>query len=470
MINNRLRGLLNLHIGATLMLALLLLMAHQNVYQYLPVQEILPSVNFFPFIFCVAAGMSISSRYLQVQATRFHRMSWVDSAALSTRQTVAVALFVFAFMFAFKNREMSRLFLGSYLTMLWSMLLFANVGLPRTLCRLFFQSDRRVPTLFIGSQRSLVRLKHWLASREMLGLHPVGFLSDGDLAAGDTSPSFLGGVNLLPKILSDRQVVQVIVLELPDTGEGAQFIIETCQTYGCRLLIHSNLSEQLNHPLITVTEEGHQFHTLQEEPLEDPMNRILKRGLDIAISLPVVLLLLPPLVAWVWVLQRVQAPGRLFFRQQRTGHGQHCFQIIKFRSMYEASQSPTTEARQARRGDDRIYPFGRFLRASSFDEFPQFINVLKGEMSVVGPRPHLVAHDREFSRNLKGYRTRFFVKPGITGLAQCNGLRGEITEPKLLEERIKLDVDYITRWSIWLDLQITVKTAWQMVRPPKSAY
>jgi lipopolysaccharide/colanic/teichoic acid biosynthesis glycosyltransferase len=219
-----------------------------------------------------------------------------------------------------------------------------------------------------------------------------------------------------------------------------------------------------------VTEEGHQFHTLQEEPLEDPMNRILKRGLDIAISLPVVLLLLPPLVAWVWVLQRVQAPGRLFFRQQRTGHGQHCFQIIKFRSMYEASQSPTTEARQARRGDDRIYPFGRFLRASSFDEFPQFINVLKGEMSVVGPRPHLVAHDREFSRNLKGYRTRFFVKPGITGLAQCNGLRGEITEPKLLEERIKLDVDYITRWSIWLDLQITVKTAWQMVRPPKSAY
>ena len=470
MISNRFRGLLNLHIGATLMLALLLFMANLNVYQYLPVKGILPSVNFLPFMFCVAAGMTVSARYLQAQATRFHRMSWIDSAALSTRQTLVVALFIFAFMFAFKNREMSRLFVGSYLTMLWCMLLFANVGLPRTLCRLFFESNRRVPTLFIGGQRSLVKLKHWLASREMLGLQPVGFLSDRDLAASDTSPSFLGGVNRLPKILSDRQVVQVIVLELPSTGEESRFIIETCQTHGCRLLIYSNLSEQLNHPLTTVTEEGHQFHTLQEEPLEDPMNRMVKRSLDIAISLPVVILLLPPLVAWVWFMQRLEAPGRLFFRQERTGHGQHYFQIIKFRSMYEASQSPSTEARQARRGDDRIYPFGRFLRASSLDEFPQFINVLKGEMSVVGPRPHLVAHDREFSRSLNGYRTRFFAKPGITGLAQCNGLRGEITDSKLLEERIKLDIDYITRWSIWLDLQITVKTAWQMVRPPKSAY
>ena len=297
----------------------------------------------------------------------------------------------------------------------------------------------------------------------------MGFLSDRDLAVGDTA-SFLGGVNRLPKILSDRQVVQVIVLELPSTGVESRFIIETCQTHGCRLLIYSNLSEQLNHPLITVTEEGHQFYTLQEEPLEDPMNRMVKRFLDIAISLPVVIFLLPPLVAWVWFMQRLQAPGRLFFRQERTGHGQHYFQIIKFRSMYEASQSPSTEARQARRGDDRIYPFGRFLRASSLDEFPQFINVLKGEMSVVGPRPHLVAHDREFSRSMNGYRTRFFAKPGITGLAQCNGLRGEITDSKLLEDRIKLDIDYITRWSIWLDLQITVKTAWQLVRPPKSAY
>lgn len=274
----------------------------------------------------------------------------------------------------------------------------------------------------------------------------------------------------LPRVIADRQVVQVVVLEIPQSEGESQFIIETCQATGCRLLIYSNLAEQLHHPLITVSEEGHQFYTLQEEPLEDPLNRIFKRTFDLAVSLPVVVFLLPPLMGWVWVMQRLQAPGRLFYKQERTGHGQHSFRIIKFRSMFEVNQTTDNEARQARKGDDRIFPFGRFMRAYSLDEFPQFINVLKGEMSIVGPRPHLVAHDREFSRSMKGYRTRFFVKPGITGLAQCNGLRGEITDPQLLENRIKLDVSYVTQWSIWLDLQITLKTARQMLFPPKSAY
>jgi len=333
-----------------------------------------------------------------------------------------------------------------------------------------FERTRRVPTLFVGSHKSLEKLKQWLASKEMLGLQPVGFLCQHEVASSQSVLSFLGGLASLPRVLVEKQVVQVIVLELPAARDESRFIIETCQDNGCRLLIYNNLADQLDHPLVAVTEEGHQFHALQEEPLEDPLNRMLKRSLDIAISLPVVFLILPLLMVCVWLMQRLQAPGSLFFKQQRTGHGQNRFEIIKFRSMYEASRSASTEARQARRGDNRIYPFGRFLRSSSLDEFPQFINVLKGEMSVVGPRPHLVAHDREFSQRLRGYRTRFFVKPGITGLAQCSGFRGEITDPALLESRIRLDVDYITRWSIWLDLQITLKTAWQVTFPPKSAY
>jgi exopolysaccharide biosynthesis polyprenyl glycosylphosphotransferase len=470
MISHRLRGLLNLHIGASVLLAASLLLAYHNLYNSIPRFGESLSTNITPFLFSVVAGVMVSARFLHPLSSRFHRLSWVDSARLSSRQMVTVALFIFAFMFVFKNREMSRLFVSTYMVVLWVVLFFVNVALPRFLCRLFFERGRRIPTLFIGTQKNLDRLKNWLASKEMLGLQPVGFLSEQELPQSELTPSFLGGLNNLPRVLLDKQVVQVIVLELPSKEVASQFIIDTCQSRGCRLLIYNALSEQLRHPLTTVMEEGHQFHALQEEPLESPLNRVLKRTFDLAISLPVVLLLLPPLMVWVWVMQRLQSPGRLFFRQERTGHGQHNFQIIKFRSMYEASQSPSTEARQARRGDDRIYPFGRFLRASSLDEFPQFINVLLGEMSVVGPRPHLVAHDREFSRSMKGYRTRFFVKPGITGLAQCSGFRGEITDPRLLEGRIKLDVDYITEWSIWLDLQITFKTSLQMVFPPKTAY
>jgi lipopolysaccharide/colanic/teichoic acid biosynthesis glycosyltransferase len=226
----------------------------------------------------------------------------------------------------------------------------------------------------------------------------------------------------------------------------------------------------LQHPLTSVIEGGHQFYSLQQEPLEDPFNRILKRLLDIVIALPIVLFVLPPLSVWVWLMQRLQAPGRLFFVRNRTGHGQREFAMLKFRSMYDAAKDPKIEVQQARRGDDRTYPFGRFIRKTSLDEFPQFINVLKGDMSVVGPRPHLVAHDVDFNSQMKGYRTRFFVKPGITGLAQCNGFRGEITDHELLVRRIRLDVTYVAEWSIWLDLVIIGKTARQVLFPPKTAY
>jgi exopolysaccharide biosynthesis polyprenyl glycosylphosphotransferase len=469
MIANRLRGLLTLHVGMTVLLADALLLAYRDVYAYLPVDNVLPRVSSLPFLFCVTAGMVVGANFLHGIASRFHRLSWVDSARLATRQTATVALFIFGFMFALKYREMSRIFVGSYLVLLWGMLLGVNVGLPRALCRLVFERSHQIPTLFVGGRAGLDKLKHWMASREMLGLHAVGFVSDEADLTGGAEPEFLGGLAELPRLIAERKVLQVIALELPARKETAQFIIEACQNLGCRLLIYSNLAEQLQHPLVTVIEEDHQFYALQAEPLEDPLNRMLKRLFDVVISLPVVVVVLPPLIAAVWLVQRLQAPGPLFFRQERTGHGQHRFRILKFRSMYETDRPAENEARQAWRGDQRIYPFGHFLRCSSLDEFPQFINVLAGEMSIVGPRPHLVAHDHQFSEQMKGYRTRFFVKPGITGLAQCQGLRGEITDAQMLVRRVKLDVVYVAHWSLWLDCQLVVRTAWQMFFPPRTA-
>jgi exopolysaccharide biosynthesis polyprenyl glycosylphosphotransferase len=470
MISNRLRGLIHLHTVAIVLIAVLLLLGYQNAFRYVYSIELNPGVNIMPFVLCVVAGMVFGVRYLRQMASRFHRLSWSDSVRLTTRQTVVVALFVFAFMFATKDQLMSRIFIGSYLLLLWVLLLVVNVEVPKFLCRLFFASRNLIPTLFIGSPKSLEKLKHWLASKEMLGLSTVGFVSEREYAGEDPALPFLGTLQELPRIIAERVVVQVIVLDLPGSSEESQRIIEACQAQGCRLLIYSNIAEQLRHPLVTTTEEGHQFYTLQEEPLEDPLNRVLKRALDLTIALPVGVVLLPPLMLCVWVMQRLQAPGHLFYTQERTGHGQRKFRILKFRSMYEGSQVPANEAQQAQPGDHRVYPFGRFMRVTSLDEFPQFINVIKGDMSVVGPRPHLVAHDHQFNAMMSGYRTRFFVKPGITGLAQCHGLRGEITEQQLLEKRIRFDVDYISSWSVSLDLRLILKTFWQLLFPPKTAY
>jgi exopolysaccharide biosynthesis polyprenyl glycosylphosphotransferase len=470
MISYRLRGLLNLHAGATVLMAALLLLAYQNCFRYIYSVELNPGVRIMPFVFCVVAGMVLGAHYVQVMASRFHLLSWVDSARISTRQVGIVALFIFAFMFGFKEREMSRMFIISYLLLMWLMLLVVNVALPKILCRLFFAKRRRIPTLFVGGPKSLEKLRHWLAAKEMLGLHPVGFVSEQEHPHLGSATPFLGTLRDLPRTIAQRLVVQVIVLEMPRTKDDSQYIIESCQDQGCRLLFYSNLAEQLQHPVVTTTEEGYQFYTLQEEPLEDPLNRIIKRVLDLVIAVPIVFLVLPPLTLVVWLMQSLQAPGPLFFVQERTGHGQQKFKIIKFRSMYVRGAHGEDDTKQAERGDRRVYRFGQFLRSTSVDEFPQFINVLTGEMSIVGPRPHLVAHDHLFNAMTKGYRTRFFVKPGITGLAQCHGLRGEITDSKLLERRIKLDVDYIAQWSFWLDINLMLKTVWQVLFPPRTAY
>jgi exopolysaccharide biosynthesis polyprenyl glycosylphosphotransferase len=467
----RLRGLVNMHVAITTVVALLLFLVYATFVPYLTfLQQLLENLNMAPYLLCIAVGMVISARHVQQLAHNFHRLDWVNAIWLATRQVSTVALLVFAFMFAFKDRGMSRLFMGSYFVVLWFVLMLVNQGLPRLLCRLFFEHARRVPTLFVGSLKSLDKLKHWLASKEVLGLQPVGFLTLEENPFDETDPPFLGGLPELGHWIGEKGAVQVIMLEIPRTTVEGRFIIETCQNKGARLLIYSNLAEQLRHPLVTVTEEGHQFYTLQEEPLEDPFNRMLKRTLDIAISLPVVILALPPLFVIVWLMQRFQAPGSVFHIQERTGYGHRQFRIVKFRSMYATTSGPSTENEQARKDDARIYPFGRFLRRSSLDEFPQFWNVLIGEMSAVGPRPHLVAHDQLFAKQLNAYRTRFFVKPGITGMAQCNGYRGEITEPALLEKRIEHDLNYIANWSIWVDLLIVLKTVKQMFFPPKSAY
>jgi lipopolysaccharide/colanic/teichoic acid biosynthesis glycosyltransferase len=270
--------------------------------------------------------------------------------------------------------------------------------------------------------------------------------------------------------LREREVAQLVLLEFPATDAEARTIIDRCQEHGCRLLIHNNLEERYTLPLVPITEEGRHFYTLQEEPLEDPANRVLKRVFDLAIALPVVVLLLPPLCLLVAGVQRWQAPGPLFHVRERRGLRGSVFPMLKFRSMYAGTGDESAEARQAQPGDARVFPFGRFLRRRSLDEFPQFWNVVRGDMSVVGPRPYMPMLDEEFRQVTKAYRTRHLVKPGLTGLAQSMGYRGEILEREMLSRRHHWDVHYITHWSLWLDIQITVRTLGQVLFPPKTAY
>ena len=228
----------------------------------------------------------------------------------------------------------------------------------------------------------------------------------------------------------------------------------------------SDLDEHFRHSVTFIDDGGVQLIGLREEPLEDPVNRFLKRALDIAVSLPVVLFLLPVVTLVVWLLQRAQSPGPIFHMQSRAGLQNRPFRIYKFRTMHP---NHGQEARQAARDDDRIYPSGRWLRKLSVDELPQFLNVLHGEMSVVGPRPHLTDHNAAFARAMNNYHVRAMVKPGISGLAQISGYRGETRTDEDIIKRVSADIDYLENWSLSLDFKIILKTFRQVFFPPINA-
>jgi exopolysaccharide biosynthesis polyprenyl glycosylphosphotransferase len=472
MITTRARGLANLHAGAITLFIGCFFWLYANVIYHVPFVHLNRSVNLIPYFLCVLAGMLLSTRDFGRQTTRFHGLTWMDAARLASWQTGLVALLIFSMMFATQDTSISRLFLGTFLMWSWIALTVLNARFPSLLARMVFQKGHQLPTLFIGPMASLPHLHDWIADKETLGIYPVGILSD-DGSHADIKYNVvprLGRVGELGRVLAEKEVAQVVMLDFPATDAEAREIIAQCQDHGCRLLIHHNLEQRYTHPLVPIAEDGRHFYTLQEEPLEDPLNRVFKRILDVVIALPVVVLILPPLCGVVALVQRWQAPGPLFHIRERRGMRGNAFAMLKFRSMYVGSGDPANESMQARPDDERVYPFARFLRRRSLDEFPQFWNVLRGEMSVVGPRPYMPMLDEEFRAQTKSYRTRHLVKPGITGMAQSMGYRGEILEREMLNRRHHWDVHYITHWSFWLDVQITARTFWQVFFPPTTAY
>ncbi|MEH3118751.1 MAG: sugar transferase [Methylorubrum populi] len=181
---------------------------------------------------------------------------------------------------------------------------------------------------------------------------------------------------------------------------------------------------------------------------------LLKRAFDVTLA-GIGLLLLAPLFIALAVLIKLDSPGPVFFRQRRYGFNQEAFGVYKFRSMRAAPDAPF---RQASRNDDRITRVGALLRRTNLDELPQLLNVIRGDMSLVGPRPHALAHDRSFERRIALYARRHNVKPGITGWAQVNGFRGETLTDAAMEARVQADLHYIDNWSLWLDMTILFRT------------
>ncbi|MGJ1378249.1 exopolysaccharide biosynthesis polyprenyl glycosylphosphotransferase [Sphingobacterium multivorum] len=204
-----------------------------------------------------------------------------------------------------------------------------------------------------------------------------------------------------------------------------------------------------------------------DESLSTMENRIKKRIVDLVISTFVIVFILSWLIPIIGLIIKIQSPGPIFFKQPRSGRNNQTFDCYKFRSMVVNTES---NAKQAVKGDKRITAIGQFLRKTNLDEFPQFINVFLGQMSVVGPRPHMLAHTEHYSQLIQHYMVRHFVKPGITGWAQVNGCRGETKDPGAMAKRVEYDLDYMNNWSAMLDFKIVCMTVLNMLQGEKNAY
>jgi len=325
--------------------------------------------------------------------------------------------------------------------------------------------------LIIGAGQVGLRFYNKIQSNPHFGYNVLGFLDD--VTPKNLNGEYIGPISELENVLNEFKVDNVIVA-LPNYAmKKIEEVIKVCERYTTRVRIipdyfrfvsdKYNISMFDNIPIISIREEKiNEFHC-----------RILKRTFDIIFSLLVILLIMSWLVPIISIIIKVTSKGPVFFKQERWGRDNKKFTILKFRSMVNDSKDVDENGnyKQATKNDPRITKIGKFLRKTNLDELPQFFNVLIGDMSVVGPRPHPIPLNIESKNVVEHYMLRHLVKPGLTGWAQVNGYRGETKNNiKLMQKRIDYDLWYIENWSFWLDIQIIIMTIWKMIKGDPNAY
>lgn len=325
--------------------------------------------------------------------------------------------------------------------------------------------------VIVGAGRSGQEVKRMLQNKIEYGLNVVGFFDDEPEKYPEVKDEIIGTLDDVESF-SVRNDIDEIFCALPYKYEDRIRQLVTFSDENCiRMRIVPDFSRILSSHLSKVDIDHYgmvPILTMRTEPLENALNRFIKRVFDFGFTVLVFVFILWWLIPLIALLIKIDDPnGPVFFVQNRSGEYNKAFRVIKFRTM---KVNPKMEAVQASKNDPRITRIGNILRKTSLDELPQFINVLFGNMSVIGPRPHMLEHTEEYSKKVDQFMVRHLVKPGITGWAQVNGFRGETKDPKLMEERVKHDVWYIENWSFFLDLRILFLTVFNMIKGEENAF
>ena len=379
--------------------------------------------------------------------------------------TVFIFLFTICLTFLNVGNELATFITVTFLS---SLLVFS---LWRILVRITVKTYRRKGfnpknIIIVGAGKNGMELYQIIKTDLSYGFNVHGFFDDNTILK-DVLPNYLGQIDQIEDYVKNNDIDEIYCTIPGAYSEKISALLNFAEKNMIRFYIIPDFYRDIKKSMVLEIMESVPLLTIRTEPLQSQYNRFVKRCFDIAFSAAVLVTVFPFLYLIAGTIIKISSKGPILFKQKRNGLYGKVFECYKFRTMRVNEDADTL---QAVKGDPRTTKIGSFLRRTNMDEFPQFLNVLKGDMSVVGPRPHMLRHTEEYSRLIDKYMVRHLVKPGITGWAQITGYRGETRTLEQMEGRVKRDVWYLENWSFFLDFKIIVVTIIHMFRGESNAY
>lgn len=411
------------------------------------------------------------SAYRYNMYDEFRSRDFIYELILVIKNSITHLLISIIIIFLIDRNELPRKFILYYILVL-IILVTMEKFLIRIALDYYRKKGRNLRTmLIIGAGKVGLNFYETVNCNPHFGYKILGFLDDK--IPPNLNGEYIGPISELNKLLEEIKIDNVIVALPNYATQKIEEVIRICENHTTRVRVIPDyfrfrsskfkLDMFGNFPIITV----------HNDSINDLLNRVYKRIFDIIFSLAVIILVLSWLLPILAILVKLTSSGPVFFKQERWGRDNKKFTVLKIRTMIQKSKDVDENGNylQATKNDPRVTKIGRFLRKTNLDELPQFFNVLKGDMSVVGPRPHPIPLNLESKNTVDRYMLRHLVKPGITGWAQVNGCRGETKNNKnLMQKRVDYDLWYIENWSFWLDIQIIFMTILKMIKGDPNAY
>jgi putative colanic acid biosynthesis UDP-glucose lipid carrier transferase len=387
-------------------------------------------------------------------------------AGRSTRAFLYFLLMICAFLFFSHFFIISRLFIGTIIVGI-PLLLTCNRFLYLAVYHYFKKKDFFHSKVVVLGYNDLSRKLVDYLEEDGVNKEVVGYCEELENIHELSRYPILGNIKGALDVCKRYGATEIYSTIVPEQNPGIYRLIKAADQNCIRFRIVPDIGALVKRQVFIDYLNEIPVLSLRREPLDDLGNKIKKRIFDIVVSSLVTIFILSWLIPLIGLLIKLESKGPVFFRQQRSGQDNKSFWCLKFRSM---TVNDNANLVQATRNDARITRLGQFLRRTSLDEFPQFLNVLMGDMSIVGPRPHMLKHTADYSKIIDEYMIRQFLKPGITGWAQVNGFRGETKTLDQMKKRVEYDLWYMENWNMWLDIKIMFLTVFNTIKGEENAF